>query len=128
MAASMVACVASSGSTARAVPAAASRSRQLSWRSRVAPALLATTRAAATTLAPRLQPRALIDPSKDVILVVGAKERTAQTVAQQLSVNERSAGVQVRVALPASCYICVKNPLDAMVGRVYPCFDPGFRI
>eukprot|EP00227_Mantoniella_beaufortii_P013671 CAMPEP_0197579490 /NCGR_PEP_ID=MMETSP1326-20131121/3489_1 /TAXON_ID=1155430 /ORGANISM="Genus nov. species nov., Strain RCC2288" /LENGTH=366 /DNA_ID=CAMNT_0043142971 /DNA_START=26 /DNA_END=1126 /DNA_ORIENTATION=- len=117
-----MACVAS-GSTA----CAASQSHRLSSRSRVAPALSATTltssAAAAATPASRhrLQPRALIDPSKDVILVAGAKERTAQTVAQQLSVNERSAGVQVRVALPAACFIGITNPRDCMAKELcYP--------
>lgn len=58
--------------------------------------------------------RALVDPENDVILVYGCRERVAQCCVDQLSQNERSAGVRVRAALPAAAFQGVKNPLNAM--------------
>lgn len=64
---------------------------------------------------------AAVNPEDDLIVVYGCKERVAQCCVDQLSKNERSAGVRVRAALPASCYQGVKNPLDAMAkDLLYP--------
>jgi len=56
--------------------------------------------------------RAVVDPEKDVIFVLGCRERVAQCCVDQLSDNERSAGCQVRAPLPSSAYQGVKNPND----------------
>lgn len=65
--------------------------------------------------------RALVDPENDVILVYGCRERVAQCCVDQLSQNERSAGVQVRATLPAAAFQGVKNPLNAMAKELlYP--------
>ena len=62
-----------------------------------------------------------MDPERDTIVVTGCKERVAQCSVDQLSKNERSAGTIVKVALPASCYQGVRNPLDAMAkDLLYP--------
>ena len=69
----------------------------------------------------RLAPRAAVDPERDTILVTGCKERVAQCAVDQLSKNERSAGTTVKVCLPPSCYVGVKNPLNAMAkDLLYP--------
>ena len=65
--------------------------------------------------------RCVVDPERDTIVVTGCKERVAQCSVDQLSKNERSAGTIVKVALPASCYQGVRNPLDAMAkDLLYP--------
>lgn len=65
--------------------------------------------------------RCVVDPERDTIVVTGCKERVAQCSVDQLSKNERSAGTTVKVALPASCYQGVRNPLDAMAkDLLYP--------
>ena len=58
--------------------------------------------------------RAAVDPDRDVILVSGCRERVAQCCVDQLSKNERSAGVAIKVTLPHDAYVGVKNPLNAM--------------
>ena len=69
----------------------------------------------------RLAPRAAVDPERDTILVTGCKERVAQCAVDQLSKNERSAGTTVKVCLPPSCYVGVRNPLNAMAkDLLYP--------
>lgn len=69
----------------------------------------------------RLAPCAAVDPERDTILVTGCKERVAQCAVDQLSKNERSAGTTVKVCLPPSCYVGVRNPLNAMAkDLLYP--------
>jgi hypothetical protein len=55
-----------------------------------------------------------VDPERDTIVVTGCKERVAQCCVDQLSKNERSAGTTVKVCLPPSSYIGVKNPNNVM--------------
>ena len=68
-----------------------------------------------------MTPTAAVDPERDTIVVCGCKERVAQCSVDQLSKNARSAGTTVKVCLPNSCYVGVKNPLNAMAKELlYP--------
>jgi len=64
---------------------------------------------------------ASIDTKRDVILVLGCLDRTAQCSAEQLSMNEKSQGARVVSVFPAKAFEGIKNPLDAMAKElVYP--------
>ena len=64
---------------------------------------------------------ASIDTKRDVVLVFGCLDRTAQCSAEQLSMNEKSQGVRVVSVFPAKAFEGIKNPLDAMAKElVYP--------
>ena len=76
--------------------------------------------ARARARASRVRRAAWWTPSATRSSVTGCKERVAQCSVDQLSKNERSAGTIVKVALPASCYQGVRNPLDAMAKDLLP--------
>lgn len=62
-----------------------------------------------------------IDTKRDVVLVLGCLDRTAQCSAEQLSMNEKSQGARVVSVFPAQAFEGIKNPLDAMAKElVYP--------
>ena len=62
-----------------------------------------------------------IKKERDVVLVLGCLDRTAQCSAEQLSQNERSRGARVVCSFPPKAYEGIKNPFNAMdVNLVYP--------